>query len=210
MTAAMHARGPDGINHWRKGNVAPGQCMLRTTPESLEETQPLTNEDHSLALVMDGDRIVLDAEKGTLDILVDPGVLALDEPSGSLDPRGRRELLALLRAVAEFLQQEGFRVIGAQEVLDALTAVQGVYGRTQPTARDEEDIAIAFRAAKTLGALDIGQAVIELGGVIDYFIDNSFNYPTLAEGYKVAALDAWNRLRHREGAVIAFKGRARA
>ncbi|MBK8358821.1 MAG: asparagine synthetase B [Comamonadaceae bacterium] len=54
MTAAMHARGPDGIHHWRKGNVALGQCMLRTTPESLEETQPLTNEDHSLALVMDG------------------------------------------------------------------------------------------------------------------------------------------------------------
>lgn len=54
----------------------------------------------------------------------------------------------------------------------------------------------------------IGQAVIELGGTIDYFIDNSFNYPTLAEGYKVAALDAWNRLRHREGAVLAFRGRA--
>ena len=28
--------------------------MLRTTPESLEETQPLTNEDESLVLVMDG------------------------------------------------------------------------------------------------------------------------------------------------------------
>lgn len=41
----------------------------------------------------------------------------------------------------------------------------------------------------------IGQAVINLGGTIDYFIDNSFNYPTLAEAYKVAALDAWNRLR---------------
>ena len=54
MTAAMHYRGPDGINHWRKGNVALGQCMLRTTPESLEETQPLTNEDESLVLVMDG------------------------------------------------------------------------------------------------------------------------------------------------------------
>ena len=40
----------------------------------------------------------------------------------------------------------------------------------------------------------IGQAVINLGGTIDYFIDNSFNYPTLAEAYKVAALDAWNRL----------------
>ena len=54
MTAALHTRGPDGIHHWRRGNVALGQCMLRTTPESLEETQPLTNEDESLVLVMDG------------------------------------------------------------------------------------------------------------------------------------------------------------
>ena len=54
MTAAMPYRGPDGINHWVRGSVALGQCMLRTTPESLEETQPLTNEDESLVLVMDG------------------------------------------------------------------------------------------------------------------------------------------------------------
>ncbi len=54
MTAAMPYRGPDGINHWVKGPVALGQCMLRTTPESLDETQPLTNEDESLVLVMDG------------------------------------------------------------------------------------------------------------------------------------------------------------
>ena len=50
----MPYRGPDGINHWVRGSVALGQCMLRTTPESLEETQPLTNEDESLVLVMDG------------------------------------------------------------------------------------------------------------------------------------------------------------
>ncbi len=54
MTSAMAYRGPDGINHWVKGSVALGQCMLRTTPESLEEHQPLTNEDESLVLVMDG------------------------------------------------------------------------------------------------------------------------------------------------------------
>lgn len=42
----------------------------------------------------------------------------------------------------------------------------------------------------------IGQAVIALGGTLDYFIQNVFNYPTLAEAYKVAALDAWNRLLH--------------
>ena len=40
----------------------------------------------------------------------------------------------------------------------------------------------------------IGQAVINLGGTIDYFVENSFNYPTLAEAYKIAALDAWNRM----------------
>jgi asparagine synthase (glutamine-hydrolysing) len=54
MTSAMSHRGPDGIHHWVKGNVALGQCMLRTTPESLEEHQPLADEDESLVLAMDG------------------------------------------------------------------------------------------------------------------------------------------------------------
>lgn len=54
MTASMSYRGPDGISHWVQGSVALGQCMLRTTPESLEETQPLLNDDGSLVLVMDG------------------------------------------------------------------------------------------------------------------------------------------------------------
>jgi NAD(P) transhydrogenase len=42
--------------------------------------------------------------------------------------------------------------------------------------------------------IHIGQAVLNLKGTIDYFIENSFNYPTLAEAYKIAALDAWNRM----------------
>ena len=41
----------------------------------------------------------------------------------------------------------------------------------------------------------IGQAVLGLGGGLDYFLSTVFNYPTLAECYKVAALDASNRLR---------------
>lgn len=40
----------------------------------------------------------------------------------------------------------------------------------------------------------IGQAVMSLGGTLDYFIDAVFNYPTLAEAYKIAALDGWNRI----------------
>jgi asparagine synthase (glutamine-hydrolysing) len=54
MTAAMARRGPDGIRQWVQGSVGLGQCLLRTTPESLEEALPLTNEDESLVLVMDG------------------------------------------------------------------------------------------------------------------------------------------------------------
>ena len=41
----------------------------------------------------------------------------------------------------------------------------------------------------------IGQAVMGLGGTIDYLVETVFNYPTLAEAYKVAALDAVNKLR---------------
>jgi NAD(P) transhydrogenase len=41
----------------------------------------------------------------------------------------------------------------------------------------------------------IGQAVMGCHGTIDYFIDAVFNYPTLAEAYKVAALDVTNKLR---------------
>lgn len=43
--------------------------------------------------------------------------------------------------------------------------------------------------------IHIGQAVLALGGGLDYFMDTVFNYPTLAECYKVAALDASNKLR---------------
>lgn len=42
--------------------------------------------------------------------------------------------------------------------------------------------------------IHIGQAVINLGGTVDFFVDNTFNYPTLAEAYKIAGLDAWNRM----------------
>ena len=39
----------------------------------------------------------------------------------------------------------------------------------------------------------IGQAVMALEGTLDFFVNNAFNYPTLAESYKVAALDVANR-----------------
>jgi NAD(P) transhydrogenase len=43
--------------------------------------------------------------------------------------------------------------------------------------------------------IHIGQAVMGCGGTVDYLVDAVFNYPTLAESYKVAALDAMNKIR---------------
>jgi NAD(P) transhydrogenase len=42
--------------------------------------------------------------------------------------------------------------------------------------------------------LHIGQAVMALGGRLEYFVDTVFNYPTLAECYKVAAFNGLNRV----------------
>tara|TARA_R110002049_G_scaffold44333_5_gene130056 strand:+ start:104508 stop:105926 length:1419 start_codon:yes stop_codon:yes gene_type:complete len=42
--------------------------------------------------------------------------------------------------------------------------------------------------------IHIAQAVLNLKGTVDYFVQNTFNYPTLAEAYKIAGLDAFNRM----------------
>ena len=42
--------------------------------------------------------------------------------------------------------------------------------------------------------IHIGQAVLGMGGGLSYFLSTVFNYPTLAECYKVAALDAFNKI----------------
>ncbi len=42
--------------------------------------------------------------------------------------------------------------------------------------------------------IHIGQAVMTYGGTVEHFVDAVFNYPTLAECYKTAALDGLNRL----------------
>jgi len=45
--------------------------------------------------------------------------------------------------------------------------------------------------------IHIGQAVMSFGGTLDYFVNTVFNYPTMAEAYKNAALDGFARIEHR-------------
>ncbi len=42
--------------------------------------------------------------------------------------------------------------------------------------------------------IHIGQAVMSFEGTIDYFVDTVFNYPTIADAYKTAALNGLNKL----------------
>jgi NAD(P) transhydrogenase len=67
-------------------------------------------------------------------------------------------------------------------------------------------LAIHAIGAQASELIHIGQAVMSFGGGLDYFIDAVFNYPTLAECYKSAALDAANDLRRagRYGSIDVF------
>ena len=71
--------------------------------------------------------------------------------------------LVLTTAIG-LLEGEGRRVIGAQEVAPGLVATLGPIGGNAPDTRAEADIRVSIEAARLLGALDIGQGVIAVGG----------------------------------------------
>ncbi len=71
---------------------------------------------------------------------------------------------ALLSLVVSELESEGFRVVGADDVLRELLATEGPFGRHTPNQRAAEDIALGVEVIAALGALDIGQAVVVQGG----------------------------------------------
>jgi DUF1009 family protein len=77
--------------------------------------------------------------------------------------QGDNALLSLL--VAE-LEAEGFRVIGAHDLLAEATTPAGVLGRVAPDDAARRDIEHGCRAARRLGELDIGQAVVVQNGVV--------------------------------------------
>lgn len=66
----------------------------------------------------------------------------------------------LLRAVMRELENGGFRVVGAHEVAPELLLPAGPLTSRPLTAQETSDIETGYQAAKTLGQLDIGQAVI--------------------------------------------------
>ena len=73
---------------------------------------------------------------------------------------------ALLRSVMDIFADAGFRIIGAEEVLDDLRVVAGPLGAISPTAEHWLDILRAAEVAKVSGLLEIGQGAISCAGLI--------------------------------------------
>lgn len=67
---------------------------------------------------------------------------------------------ALLKTVMDFMEEQGFKIVSPDSLLTNLSVGSGVMTTTRPTAPAEEDIAMGIAFLKTIGAFDVGQAVI--------------------------------------------------
>jgi UDP-2,3-diacylglucosamine hydrolase len=72
----------------------------------------------------------------------------------------------LLSAVVRELEHEGFRVVGADQVLEGALLPPGPLSRLRPDQEAEADIAHGIRVAAVLGTLDIGHAVVVQQGLV--------------------------------------------
>ena len=75
--------------------------------------------------------------------------------------RGDDGLLSLL---VRAIESEGVRVLGAHEILPELLAMEGAMTSQRPRKTDWSDLDAAYSAARAIGALDIGQGTVAIGG----------------------------------------------
>ena len=71
---------------------------------------------------------------------------------------------SVLTRVLRLVEDEGFRILGAQDVAPGLLAGIGVLGRERPGERDERDIRLCRAVITALGPYDVGQAAVAMDG----------------------------------------------
>lgn len=95
--------------------------------------------------------------------------LRLDARGAKLAARNARAALGddgLLSILVEELEGEGFKVVGADDLLAGLLVGEGVLGRHHPDESAEIDIARGLEVARAIGGLDVGQAAVVQQGVV--------------------------------------------
>lgn len=106
---------------------------------------------------------------------------------------------SLLRAFMSVMQRNGFRVLGAHEILPDLLAPAGCMTKARPGKADRESIQHAVEAALLLGKLDIGQAVVAVGGRVIALEGAEGTAAMLA---RVAGLRRDGRITAKKGGVL--------
>ncbi|MFB2552140.1 LpxI family protein [Ensifer soli] len=71
---------------------------------------------------------------------------------------------AVLKMAIDLIEASGARVVGVQEIVPDLLAEVGPLGQMEPGEEARRDIAAAAAAADALGALDVGQGAVAVGG----------------------------------------------
>lgn len=99
MLEVIAHRGPDGLSLWVAGPVALGHAMLRTSPQSWHEKQPLVDVDAGLCLTMDG-RVDNRAE------------LAAALKKGGVEPESDSDAELVLRAYQLWGEEAPIRMLG--------------------------------------------------------------------------------------------------
>ncbi|MER8608395.1 UDP-2,3-diacylglucosamine diphosphatase LpxI [Mesorhizobium sp. M1233] len=70
----------------------------------------------------------------------------------------------VLKLFVRRIERSGIKVVGADEIVPELVAAEGLLTKAAPRRSDWRDIKAAHAAAKAIGALDIGQAAVAVGG----------------------------------------------
>lgn len=72
----------------------------------------------------------------------------------------------LLAAIVRVLGEEGFRVLGAHEVLTEAVGPSGVIGRVEPDAAAMADVGRGAQVVRALGQVDVGQGCVVQQGIV--------------------------------------------
>jgi NAD(P) transhydrogenase len=114
------------------------------------------------------------------------GIYAVPEIStiGLTEDEARQRGIAYECGIARFRETSRGHIMGLQSGMMKMLF----------SLADEKLLGVHIIGEGATELIHIGQAVMNLGGTLSYFVENTFNYPTLAEAYKIAALDAFNRI----------------
>lgn len=114
------------------------------------------------------------------------GIYAVPEMSvvGKTEEELRAERVPYESGIAKFRETSRGQILGLREGLLKLLF----------SLEDRRLLGVHIVGEGATELVHIGQAVLAHQGKLDYFVNAVFNYPTLAEAYKVAALDAYNKM----------------